>query len=431
MRRVSVATILMLLLAVLIVGALPGVQAGCAGNALPNGDFEAGFSERGSGEVTVAKQWTPYWQDGPDQDKGMNRRPEYKAEDANRFGRLRVREGNYAQKWGNNYATHHGGVYQRIGVPAGSQVSVSAWGQAWSSEKDDPKTASGGSYALSIGLDPTGGTDWTSPNIIWSARNGALNTWVEFTLAAQAQGDAVTIYLRGDAEWPVKHNDAYFDDVCLTVSAPQPTAKPTSKPQPTSPPAPAPSATPEPQPTDAPTEVPPDTPTAAPPTDTPAVGALRVVVFEDKNSNGVRDADEPLLPNAKLTLFNMQRTPVASHTTQGGSEQVTFASLEPGDYILTEQDPEGYVSTSPNEWAVSVLAGAQKELAFGNRAVQASPTFTAEPSATPLPPTEAPATATPAPIKPAARGATSMSGLLVAALAVLLLVAVWLLRARE
>jgi len=430
MRRVSIIAVLLLLLLALVIGALPGVQAGCAGNALPNGDFEAGFSERGSGEVTVANQWTPYWQDGPDQDKGMNRRPEYKAEDANRYGRQRVKEGNYAQKWGNNYATHHGGVYQRGGVPAGSQVSVHVWAQAWSSEKDDPKSVSDGAYGLSIGLDPTGGADWTSSNIIWSERNGALNTWVEFTLAAQAQGDAVTIYLRGDAEWPVKHNDAYFDDVCLTVSAPQPTAKPTSKPQPTNPPAPKPSATPETEPTEAPTEAA-EAPTAPAPTDTPATGALRVVVFEDKNGNGLRDADEPLLPNARITLLNMQRAPVASHTTQGGSEQVTFASLAPGDYILTERDPDGYESTSPNEWAVTVLAGAQKELTFGDRAIPVSPTLTAEPSATPLPPTEAPATATPVPVKAAGRGATTMSGLLVAALAVLLLVAVWFMRARE
>lgn len=119
----------------------------------------------------VANGWNLWYQDGPGQEQGLNHRPEYDAEDANLHGTRRIREGSYAQKWGKVYATHHAGVYQQVNVPAGSGLRLTAWAQSWSSAQDDPGVSDGGQYAVSVGIDPTGGTDWARRT--WSGPRGA------------------------------------------------------------------------------------------------------------------------------------------------------------------------------------------------------------------------------------------------------------------
>ena len=115
--------------------AQPATQGDCAGNRLVNAGFEEGFSDRGAGEVSVANGWFPWWQDGPGQEEGYYRRPEYKPEDASRYGRRRVRTGNFAQKFFNTFSTHNAGLLQQVPqVPVGSKLIFSAWVQAWSSQ---------------------------------------------------------------------------------------------------------------------------------------------------------------------------------------------------------------------------------------------------------------------------------------------------------
>ncbi|NLG28909.1 MAG: hypothetical protein GX557_13430, partial [Chloroflexi bacterium] len=186
----------------------PVAFADCPGNALVNGGFEGGFSSRGANEVVVANGWSAFWQDGPFAEDGYNRRPEYKDENAAVFGNRRVREGTHGQKWGSVFATHKGGIWQQVNVQVGSSLTLTAWAQAWSSTADDPATSTGGKFYLSVGIDPTGGTDWNSANVVWSPVSTTLDQWVQLSVQAKATAGTVTVYLRGDAEWRNKHNDA-------------------------------------------------------------------------------------------------------------------------------------------------------------------------------------------------------------------------------
>src|SRR4030042_5508764 len=88
-----------LLLALFLVWGNISAMADCPGNAAVNGNFEGGFSPRGAGEIEIANGWHPWWQEGPNSSEGYNKRPEYKPEDASVFGRRRVYEGNFSQKW--------------------------------------------------------------------------------------------------------------------------------------------------------------------------------------------------------------------------------------------------------------------------------------------------------------------------------------------
>jgi hypothetical protein len=310
-------------------------------------------------------------------------------------------------------------------VPAGAVVTLSAWGQAWSSDKDDSKVSNNGVYELSVGIDPTGGTDFNSSNIVWSPRNGTLDQWVELKVQAKAQAGQVTIYLRGDAAYRLKHNDAYFDDVCLTYVAPTP--RPTARPQATDTPAP----TDTPEPTTAPESTPTEEPSPTPePTATPVPGALSVYVFDDRDGNGLREAGEPLLAGARIDLMTMDRQAVGSYTTTGGAEPYTFGDLQPGNYIVTESDPPGYASTSPNQWAVALSPGAELEISFADRFEPSpTPTHTARPTQVPPTRTVVPSVQPTATPKGGLGSSLSdVSGILVAMLALILPIVYRLLR---
>ena len=138
MKRLWCVLCAVMVALVIFLGLTASVLADCPGNALVNGGFEGGFSSRGDDWLQVANGWTPFWQDGPNQSEGYNRRPEYRAEDARVYGNRRVREGNFAQKMDTLFGAHHGGIWRQVSVPAGSRLTFRVFGRSWSSNKDDP-----------------------------------------------------------------------------------------------------------------------------------------------------------------------------------------------------------------------------------------------------------------------------------------------------
>jgi uncharacterized repeat protein (TIGR01451 family) len=85
-------------------------------------------------------------------------------------------------------------------------------------------------------------------------------------------------------------------------------------------------------------------------------------VFEDQNHNGLREAGEPLLPNVTITL-----TGTASlTTTTDSSGAYSFNNLSPGAYTVTETDPSGYISSTPNTFSVTLINANQTVPDFGD-----------------------------------------------------------------
>jgi uncharacterized protein YraI len=67
-----------------------------------------------------------------------------------------------------------------------------------------------------VGIDPTGGTDPNSPNIVWSDWGGGLNQWnlMQVTTRAGATG-AVTLFLYATQSQPSDPNGVFWDDAYL------------------------------------------------------------------------------------------------------------------------------------------------------------------------------------------------------------------------
>ncbi len=286
MRRLLSATAV--LVACLLLALPLSALADCPDNLLANGGFEGErYKTEGLGtslSSSVGDGWVPWSVLG---DATYNREVEYKVVDRYEVpdGTYRILSGNRTQKFFTTWGSHTAGMYQRVAVPAGSQVTFSIYVQIYTGE--DEVLSNGrfisdldqsGNYRASVGIDPYGDTPAgfgapPSENTVWSAvvteddtrttdANGyAIDDWALLTVTTIAQGPYVTVFTRGMPEYAVKHNDSYWDDACLVVSTP-----PTATPLPTNTPTETPSVTATPLPTETPaaTETPLPTKTAVP-----------------------------------------------------------------------------------------------------------------------------------------------------------------------
>ncbi|MCO5187924.1 MAG: LysM peptidoglycan-binding domain-containing protein [Anaerolineae bacterium] len=176
--------------------------------------------------------WTPWWVvQKPGDENWYNRMPEWKPATAP-FAQ-RILSGSRAMQYFTFGGTHTAGSYQQVTVPANSSVTFSVWGQAWSTGKSWDGELSDVNYSaeptpvnMKIGIDPTGGTDPFSPNIVWSGTANPFDAYVQFVVNAQAQGDRVTAFVYSRPEELRKHNDIYWDAASLTAGGGAPVPAP-------------------------------------------------------------------------------------------------------------------------------------------------------------------------------------------------------------
>jgi len=209
---------------VLVVAALP-VQAQ-GQNLLTNPGFEGSFTAFTDGVPTrqVAQGWFP-WYTGGGQSASENVYPEYYpgSDVSNGLGEPRIRSGNEAQQYFSYYATHDAGIYQRVtGITVGAQLRFSAYIYVWSSNFNDlDKSEDPGGVVVQVGIDPTGGSDAASSDIIWSSPVVQYDAYNESSVTATAAGTAVTVFVRSTVSTPIQNNNVYVDDASLTVVAGQ------------------------------------------------------------------------------------------------------------------------------------------------------------------------------------------------------------------
>lgn len=74
-------------------------------------------------------------------------------------------------------------------------------------------------------------------------------------------------------------------------------------------------------------------------------GSIGDFVWEDRNANGIQDADEKGMGSVKVNLYDNAGTKL-SETTTGPDGTYLFSNLIPGQYILEFIRPSGYVTTA-------------------------------------------------------------------------------------
>jgi LysM repeat protein len=356
----------------------------------------------------------------------------------------RARSGAAAQRLWVESATFTGGIYRIVtGVPVGARVRFTIWGRVWSTNDNSPiSSRPSRDIRVKVGIDPLGGDNGRpSPfngQVIWSAEQEAKDAYTQFSVEAEARAATVILYTYTTMKDSVRHNEVFWDDATLEVTAPP--ATPT--PEVTATPELAALAAPQAQPTPIPTPEPavthtvkagdtlfgialaynvpletlyrnnpgvraetlqigqvlvikPGAPTSPPPppdqrattppdpsseaaTATPTMGQACVQAFFDDNGNGLRDEAEELVPDIAFTV-TAGGTTFGSYVTTG-NEPHCF-DLPNQAYTVAARAPDAYVATTPLNDTVRVN-GARAFFSVGLRRV--SDGF-ADVSATPTP----------------------------------------------
>jgi len=225
-------------------------------NLLVNGDFEwwdwdirSWPFQDGTPEVQVCPGWRAFYLDEPPAgvtEPEMWKRPEFRDVKASEYA-YRVRSGNLAQKYFTFGGQHIAGLYQQVsGIEPGTPLRFSIYMQTWSCMAGDEgwnicptgyKSNNPPPMHTKVGIDPTGGTDFWSANVVWGPELNAYDVWTLFQVDAVAQNSAVTVFTYSYADWFDSifrmHNDVYIDDASLVALNEEPQPTQTQTPAPT------------------------------------------------------------------------------------------------------------------------------------------------------------------------------------------------------
>jgi len=109
------------------------------------------------------------------------------------------------------------------------------------------------------------------------------------------------------------------------------------------------------------------------------LGEITVCKFYDRDADGVKDADEPVIPGWRFALDGLDVRGTAVHLvgTAGANGCYTFGNLLPGSYTVSEIFPLGnwYASTATS-FTIQLAEGAAESRQFGNFCTGAAAFFT-------------------------------------------------------
>jgi hypothetical protein len=233
-------------------------------NLIQNPGFEQPYAILpGKENCAIAAPWVSWWIQGTPEEnkKGYRLAPEYKAAIRADYPGNRVRSGELAQQYFHSFGNFQAGVLQQVpNIEVGARLRFEIWGMTWSCDSESKGNCSHATSGdpspmhFRVGIDPTGGGDVFSSNIVWSEEQNAYDTWHQFQAEAVARNSTVTVFVYTYPDYRSQDNNVYLDDASLVVLSPPPTAtrRPTSTPTAT----PVPTETPLPTDTPLPTETP-------------------------------------------------------------------------------------------------------------------------------------------------------------------------------
>ena len=117
---------------------------------------------------------------------------------------------------GRTFAKFRAGFYQTVQVAKGTRVHFGIWANEFCESG-----AGRCSVILEAGIDPTGGQDWSSGNIKWTAAEISNNKYVRLVTEDVTVGDSgrVTVFTWGEPRDVPANSAAFFDDAVLEVAS--------------------------------------------------------------------------------------------------------------------------------------------------------------------------------------------------------------------
>ncbi|MGD9100577.1 MAG: SdrD B-like domain-containing protein, partial [Anaerolineae bacterium] len=98
-----------------------------------------------------------------------------------------------------------------------------------------------------------------------------------------------------------------------------------------------------------------------------AEGTVSGSVFNDLDGDGVQGPGETGLGGVVVSLIDPDTGATIITTTTTGNGSYIFIGVVPGDYIVQETDPDGFISTSSNTVPISIGSGGAATANFGDQ----------------------------------------------------------------
>jgi CshA-type fibril repeat protein len=92
--------------------------------------------------------------------------------------------------------------------------------------------------------------------------------------------------------------------------------------------------------------------------------AISGVVFDDLNGDGIQDPGEPGIPGVVVELVSSTGMRIQAITSADGTYR--FTDLPPGTYSVTETDPDGFMSSTPNSVQITLTGEGDAAADFGD-----------------------------------------------------------------
>lgn len=177
----------------------------------------------------IANGWTPFYIDAntyPGSGNASKLHWMSSAQFGATFGGLDYHiEGDAAQNMWSSYE-FDAGVYQQVDATPGAAYEFDIAIVTYWRGPGYPDT--NGKMVKRVGIDPYGGTDPASSNVIWSNTDSNDKAWIRLRAAATAEANIVTVFAKVYAPEndSFNHTDldmVYFEDAHFNVSGPPPT----------------------------------------------------------------------------------------------------------------------------------------------------------------------------------------------------------------
>jgi PKD repeat protein len=171
--------------------------SGSVQQTLVNGDFEGSVSASG-----VGQGWTPFTSSGYN--------ASFRVTGDQVHGGIKAQQIESPLPASND---QYAGVYQTVSTASGEPVTIRVWNRT---------QFSGGSdwdYIARLGIDASGGTDFTSSTVQWYEFDSAKESWHMLEKTFTATGPLTTIFLQSWRKWATGGTAfAWFDDVEVMTS---------------------------------------------------------------------------------------------------------------------------------------------------------------------------------------------------------------------
>ena len=159
-------------------------------NLLENPGFESGFT---GGVASGWESWVASDENAP----GFQEVPEFiQGTAASDNGLIpQVRSGSDAQAFFSFFASHDAGIYQEVsGITSGTELRFSIYAHVFSNNSTDvDRSETPGGVTIRVGIDPNGGTDPFSSDVVYTEPFITYDTFIQYNTIAEATGDTVTV----------------------------------------------------------------------------------------------------------------------------------------------------------------------------------------------------------------------------------------------